>query len=110
MSKKSRRNIRKALMAGVALAGLSKLGEKAALTEDVSKAKAMKATEMNKRRVPAFIKKRGAGMGKAFLPKGNLQGQDFGLDPFGPGMGAKAGKMIRAKGGKEIVGKKTKLY
>ena len=61
---KSRKRLKKALLAGAALYGASKL-----MKPGVSDAKAMKASDMNKRRVPAFIKKRGAGMDGAFLPK-----------------------------------------
>jgi len=99
MSKRKKR-LKKALLAGAALYGASKL-----MKPDVSGAKAMKATEMNERRVPAFIKKRGAGMEGAFLPKPPkgktvIPGSDFfGIDPFGPGMGAKKGKMMKAAGG-----------
>ena len=117
MSKK-RRKLKKALAAGLALYGASKL-----MKPDVSGAKAMKATEMNEKRVPAFIKKRGAGMDGAFLPKppkGKTiipESDFFGIDPFGPGMGAKKGKMIKAMGGTMVTRgqgrvmrtKKTKL-
>jgi hypothetical protein len=97
---KSRKRLKKALLAGAALYGASKM-----MKPDVSDAKAMRATEMNKKRVPAFIKKRGAGMDGAFLPKfpkGKTiipESEFFGIDPFGPGMGAKKGKMIKAMGG-----------
>jgi len=115
---KTRKRLKKALMAGAALYGLGKM-----MKPDVSGAKAMKATEMNKRRVPAYIKKRGAGMEGAFLPKppkGKTvipESDFFGIDPFGPGMGAKKGKMIKAMGGTMVTrgqgqvmrAKKTKL-
>tara|TARA_R100000329_G_C7555129_1_gene196216 strand:+ start:276 stop:632 length:357 start_codon:yes stop_codon:yes gene_type:complete len=97
---KTRKKLKKALMAGAALYGLGKM-----MKPDVSDAKAMRATVMNKRRVPAFIKKRGAGMDGAFLPKmpkGKTvipESEFFGIDPFGPGMGAKKGKMMKAAGG-----------
>tara|TARA_R100001086_G_C11767383_1_gene239858 strand:- start:48 stop:404 length:357 start_codon:yes stop_codon:yes gene_type:complete len=117
MSKRKRR-LKKALLAGAALYGASKL-----MKPDVSGAKAMKATEMNEKRVPAFIKKRGVKGGnplRPILPKGKIQmPQDefFGIDPFGPGMGAKKGKMIKAMGGTMVTRgqgqvmrtKKTKL-
>ena len=117
MSKRKKR-LKKALLAGAALYGASKL-----MKPDVSGAKAMKATEMNERRVPAFIKKRGVKGGNPLrprLPKGKIQmPQDefFGIDPFGPGMGAKKGKMIKAMGGTMVTRgqgqvmrtKKTKL-
>ena len=117
MSKKTRR--RNKILAALALGlGASKL-----MKPDVSGAKMMKASEMNKRRVPAFIKKRGAGMSGAFLPKmpkGKTvipESEFFGIDPFGPGMGAKKGKMIKAMGGTMVTRgqgqvmktKKTKL-
>jgi hypothetical protein len=115
---KTKKRLKKALLAGAALYGASKL-----MKPDVSDAKAMRATEMNKRRVPAFIKKRGAGMEGAFLPKmpkGKTvipESEFFGIDPFGPGMGAKKGKMIKAMGGTMVTRgqgqvmrtKKTKL-
>ena len=99
MSKRKKR-LKKALLAGAALYGASKL-----MKPDVSGAKAMKATEMNERRVPAFIKKRGVKGGnplRPLLPKGKIQMPEdefFGIDAFGPGMGAKKGKMIKAMGG-----------
>ena len=117
MSKKSRRRNR--MLAALALGlGASKL-----MKPDVSGAKAMKATEMNKKRVPDFIKKRGVKGGNPLrprLPKGKIQmPQDefFGIDPFGAGMGAKKGKMIKAMGGTMVTrgqgqvmrSKKTKL-
>ena len=100
MSKRSRRRNR--MLAALAIGlGASKLfGAKGA-----ADAKMMKASDMNKTRVPDFIKKRGAGMEGAFLPKmpkGKKvipESEFFGIDPFGPGMGAKKGKMIKAAGG-----------
>ena len=97
---KFKKRLKKAAMTAAGLYAASKLME-----PGVKDAKAMKATEMNKRRVPAFIKKRGAGMDGAFLPKmpkGKTvipESEFFGIDPFGPGMGAKKGKMIKAAGG-----------
>tara|TARA_R100000700_G_scaffold3824_2_gene6871 strand:- start:3431 stop:3787 length:357 start_codon:yes stop_codon:yes gene_type:complete len=99
MSKKSRR--RNKLLATLALG----LAGSALSKPDVSGAKKMKATEMNKRRVPAFIKERGVKGGnplRPLLPKGKIQMPEdefFGIDAFGPGMGAKKGKMIKAMGG-----------
>ena len=118
MSKKSRRRNR--MLAALALGlGASKLfGAKGA-----ADAKMMKASDMNKTRVPDFIKKRGVKGGnplRPLLPKGKIQmPQDefFGIDAFGPGMGAKKGKMIKAMGGTMVTrgqgqvmrSKKTKL-
>ena len=99
MSKRKKR-LKKALAAGLALYGVSKM-----MKPDVSGAKAMKASEMNERRVPAEIKKRGVPGGNPLrprLPKGKIQMPEdefFSIDPFGPGMGAKKGKMIKAMGG-----------
>jgi hypothetical protein len=118
MSKKSRRRNR--MLAALALGlGASKLfGAKGA-----ADAKMMRASDMNKTRVPDFIKKRGVKGGNPLrprLPKGKIQmPQDefFGIDPFGAGMGAKKGKMIKAMGGTMVTRgqgqvmrtKKTKL-
>ena len=115
---KLRDKLKKALLAGAAIYGASKL-----MKPDVSGAKAMKATDMNKKRVPAFIKKRGVKGGnplRPLLPKGKIQmpkDEFFGIDAFGPGMGAKKGKMIKAMGGTMVTRgqgrvmrtKKTKL-
>ena len=97
---KTKRRLKKALLAGAALYGASKM-----MKPDVSDAKSMRATEMNKKRVPAFIKKRGIPGGSPLRPK-IPKGMDvvpesdfFGIDPFGAGMGAKKGKMIKAMGG-----------
>ena len=117
MSKKSRR--RNKILAALALG----LGASKMMKPDVSDAKMMKASDMNKRRVPAFIKKRGVTGGnplRPILPKGKIQMPEdefFGIDPFGPGMGAKKGKMIKAMGGtmvtrgqgRVIRSKKTKI-
>lgn len=108
---KTRKRLKKALMAGAALYGLGKM-----MKPDVSDAKAMRATVMNKLRVPASVKNRKK-FKDAFMPKGDITGQDFGIDPFGPGMGAKKGKMIKAMGGTMVTRgqgqvmrtKKTKL-
>ena len=110
MSKKSRR--RNKMLAALALG----LGASKMMKPDVSDAKMMKASDMNKLRVPASVKNRKK-FKDAFMPKGNILGQDFGIDPFGPGMGAKKGKMIKAMGGTMVTRgqgrvmrtKKTKL-
>ena len=92
MSKKSRRRNR--MLAALALG----LGASKMMKPDVSDAKMMRASDMNKLRVPASVKNRKK-FKDAFMPKGNILGQDFGIDPFGPGMGAKKGKMMKAAGG-----------
>ena len=92
------------------------LGASKMMKPDVSDAKMMKASDMNKLRVPASVKNRKK-FEDAFMPKGDITGQDFGIDPFGPGMGAKKGKMIKAMGGTMVTRgqgqvmrtKKTKL-
>ena len=110
MSKK-RDRLKKMLLAGLALTGAAKMFGK----PDVSGAKAMKATDMNKKRVV-----KGGNPLRPRLPKGKIQmPQDefFGIDAFCPGMGAKKGKMIKAMGGtmvtrgqgRVIRTKKTKL-
>ena len=117
MSKRSRRRNRMLAALAVGLGASKLFGAKGA-----ADAKMMKASDM-KRRVPDFIKKRGVKGGnplRPLLPKGKIQmPQDefFGIDPFGPGMGAKKGKMIKAMGGTMVTRgqgqvmrtKKTKL-
>lgn len=85
-------------MAGAAMYGAAKLfgGNKMISGKD-SEVGAI-AAQKNKLRVPASMKNRKK-FKDAFMPKGNIMGQDFGIDPFGPGMGAKKGKMIKAMGG-----------
>lgn len=100
MSKRSRRRNRMLAALAVGLGASKLFGAKGA-----ADAKMIKASDMKKTRVPDFIKKRGAGMDGAFLPKppkGKTvipESDFFGIDPFGPGMGAKKGKMIKAMGG-----------
>ena len=117
MSKRSRRRNRMLAALAVGLGASKLFGAKGA-----ADAKMMKASDM-KTRVPDFIKKRGVKGGnplRPLLPKGKIQmPQDefFGIDPFGPGMGAKKGKMIKAMGGTMVTRgqgqvmrtKKTKL-
>ena len=97
---KTKKRLKKALLAGATLYGASKM-----MKPDVSDAKSMRATEMNKKRVPAFIKKRGIKGGNPLRPKIPAgmdvvpESEFFGIDPFGPGMGAKKGKMIKAASG-----------
>ena len=43
------------------------------------------------------------------MPRGKIKGQTFGIDAFGPGMGAKKGKMIKARGGRLARVKPTKM-
>jgi hypothetical protein len=95
---KTRKRIKEALMAGAAMYGAAKLfgGNKMISGKD-SEVGAI-AAQKNKLRVPASMKNRKK-FKDAFMPKGNIMGQDFGIDPFGPGMGAKKGKMIKAMGG-----------
>jgi hypothetical protein len=111
MKKKTKRRLKKILALGIlgagAKMGMDKMAADAAIKKSAMEAKPMFATKMNQQRVPAFIKKRG--MGKAFLPKGDIRGQTFGIDPFGAGMGAKKGKMIKARGGRLARVKPTKL-
>ena len=113
MRKKTKRKLKKILALGIlgagAKMGMNKMAENAAIKKRAMEAKPMFATKMNQARVPALVKNRKTGIGKAFLPKGNLQGQDFGLDPFGAGMGAKKGKMIKARGGRLARVKPTKM-
>jgi len=117
MSKRSRRRNRMLAALAVGLGASKLFGAKGA-----ADAKMMKASDM-KTRVPDFIKKRGVKGGNPLrprLPKGKIQmPQDefFGIDPFGAGMGAKKGKMIKAMGGTMVTRgqgqvmrtKKTKL-
>ena len=113
-----KRKTRKKLFDAVKL-GLIGLAGKAAMDKmsmpDVSDAKKMKATDMNKRRIPAFIKKRGVPGGNPLrpkIPKGMKkipESEFFGIDAFGAGMGAKKCKMIKARGGKLARVKPTKL-
>jgi len=113
MNKKTKRKLKRIAALGLlgvgAKMGLSKMAENRAIKESAMSAKPMFATKMNQARVPAYIKNRKTGIGKAFLPKGNISGQTFGIDPFGPGMGAKKGKMIKARGGRLARVKPTKM-
>jgi len=95
---KTRKRLKEALMAGAAMYGASKLfGGKKMISGKDSEVGAI-AKQRDKLRVPASVKNRKK-FKDAFMPKGNMMGQDFGIDPFGPGMGAKKGKMIKAAGG-----------
>ena len=113
MRKKTKRKLKKILALGIlgagAKMGMNKMAENAAIKKRAMEAKPMFATEMNKRRVPAFIKKRGIPGGNPLRPRGDIRGQTFGIDPFGAGMGAKKGKMIKARGGRLARVKPTKM-
>ena len=113
MKKKTKRRLKKILALGIlgagAKMGMNKLAADRAIKESVMSAKPMFATEMNRQRVPAFIKKRGIKGGNPLRPRGNITGQTFGIDPFGAGMGAKKGKMIKARGGRLARVKPTKM-
>ena len=113
MKKKTKRRLKKILALGIlgagAKMGMNKMAENAAIKKRAMEAKPMFATEMNKRRVPAFIKKRGIPGGNPLRPRGDIRGQTFGIDPFGAGMGAKKGKMIKARGGRLARVKPTKM-
>jgi|TARA_R100000353_G_scaffold13728_1_gene13809 hypothetical protein len=113
MNKKTKRKLKRIAALGLlgvgAKMGLSKMAENRAIKESAMSAKPMFATEMNRQRVPAFIKKRGIKGGNPLRPRGNITGQTFGIDPFGPGMGAKKGKMIKARGGRLARVKPTKM-
>tara|TARA_A100001035_G_scaffold19798_1_gene13454 strand:+ start:1597 stop:1941 length:345 start_codon:yes stop_codon:yes gene_type:complete len=113
MKKKTKRRLKKILALGIlgagAKMGMNKLAADRAIKESAMSAKPMFATKMNEARIPAIVKNRRTGIGKAFLPKGNISGQTFGIDPFGAGMGAKKGKMIKARGGRLARVKPTKM-
>ena len=113
MNKKTKRKLKRIAALGLlgmgAKMGMSKMAENKAIKESAMSAKPMLATEMNRQRVPAFIKKRGIKGGNPLRPRGDIRGQTFGIDPFGPGMGAKKGKMIKARGGRLARVKPTKM-
>ena len=113
MKRKTKRRLKKILALGIlgagAKMGMSKMAENAAIKKRAMEAKPMLATKMNELRVPAFIKKRGIPGGNPLRPRGAITGQTFGIDPFGPGMGAKKGKMIKARGGRLARVKPTKM-
>ncbi len=113
MNKKTKRKLKRIAALGLlgmgAKMGMSKMAENKAIKESAMKAKPMYATKMNEQRIPAFIKKRGIKGGNPLRPRGDITGQTFGIDPFGPGMGAKKGKMIKARGGRLARVKPTKM-
>jgi len=113
MNKKTKRKLKRIAALGLlgvgAKMGLSKMAENRAIKKSAMEAKPMFATKMNEQRVPAFIKKRGIKGGNPLMPRGKIKGQTFGIDAFGPGMGAKKGKMIKARGGRLARVKPTKM-
>ena len=88
MNKKTKRKLKRIAALGLlgmgAKMGMSKMAENRAIKE-MMKAKPMYATKMNEQRIPAFIKKRGIKGGNPLRPRGDITGQTFGIDPFGPG-------------------------
>ena len=113
MNKKTKRKLKRIAALGLlgvgAKMGMSRMAENAAIKKRAMEAKPMFATEMNRQRVPAYMKKRGIKGGNPLRPRGNITGQTFGIDPFGAGMGAKKGKMIKARGGRLARVKPTKM-
>jgi len=113
MKKKTKRRLKKILALGIlgagAKMGLSKMAENAAIKKSAMEAEPMFATKMMKQKVLPEIKKRGIKGGNPLMPRGNIRGQTFGIDAFGPGMGAKKGKMIKARGGRLARVKPTKM-
>ena len=113
MNKKTKRKLKRIAALGLlgmgAKMGMSKMAENKAIKESAMKAKPMYATKMNEQRIPAYIKKRGIKGGSPLMPRGDIRGQTFGMDAFGPGMGAKKGKMIKARGGRLARVKPTKM-
>tara|TARA_R100000657_G_C4563566_1_gene31738 strand:- start:158 stop:502 length:345 start_codon:yes stop_codon:yes gene_type:complete len=113
MNKKTKRKLKRIAALGLlgmgAKMGLSKMAENRAIKESAMAAKPMRATEMMRQKVLPEIKKRGIKGGNPLRPRGDIRGQTFGIDPFGPGMGAKKGKMIKARGGRLARVKPTKM-
>ena len=113
MNKKTKRKLKRIAALGLlgmgAKMGLSKMAENRAIKERAMAAKPMRATEMMRQKVLPEIKKRGIKGGNPLRPRGDIRGQTFGIDPFGPGMGAKKGKMIKARGGRLARVKPTKM-
>ena len=113
MKKKTKRRLKKILALGIlgagAKMGMNKMAENAAIKKRAMEAKPMLASEMNRQRVPDYMKKRGIKGGNPLRPRGDIRRQNFGIDPFGPGMGAKKGKMIKARGGRLARVKPTKM-
>ena len=119
MRRKTKRKLKKILALGIlgagAKMGMDKMAADRAIKKSAMEAKPMFATKMNEQRIPADIKKRGIPGGSPLrpkIPRGMKkvpESQFFGLDPFGPGMGAKKGKMIKARGGRLARVKPTKM-
>ena len=119
MNKKTKRKLKRIAALGLlgmgAKMGLSKMAENRAIKESAMAAKPMRATEMMKQKVLPEIKKRGIPGGNPLrpkIPKGMKvvpESEFFGIDPFGAGMGAKKGKMIKARGGRLARVKPTKM-
>ena len=113
MNKKTKRKLKRIAALGLlgmgAKMGMSRMAENAAIKKRAMEAKPMFATEMMKQKVLPEIKRRGVKGGNPLRPRGNITGQTFGIDPFGPGMGAKKGKMIKARGGRLARVKPTKM-
>ena len=113
MKKKNKRRLKKILALGIlgagAKMGMDKMAADRAIKESAMAAKPMRATEMMKQKVLPEIKKRGIKGGNPLRPRGDIRGQTFGIDPFGAGMGAKKGKMIKARGGRLARVKPTKM-
>jgi len=120
------KKFKKALIAGIGAAALTKMGQASQMKEYLaseggSKSKISAITKKAKpntfmgkvKKAVNVYKTKGlnTGVGPNIKPTDSLAGIGKG-NPFGLGDmdGAKVGKMIKAKGGKEIVGKKTKLY
>ena len=121
------KKLKRAIIAGVGAGILSKMGQASEMKEYLaseggSKSKISAITKkanpntfMGKvKKAVNVYKTKGlnTGRGPNIKPSDSLadkvlSGNVMGLTDMG---GAKAGKMIKAKGGKEIVGKKTKLY
>ena len=113
MNKKTKRKLKRIAALGLlgmgAKMGLSKMAENRAIKESAMAAKPMRATEMMRQKVLPEIKKRGIKGGNPLRPRGDIRGQTFGIDPFGAGMGAKKGKMVKARGGRLARVKPTKM-
>jgi hypothetical protein len=119
------KKLKKALIAGLGAAALSKMGQASQMKEYLASEGGSKSkiSAITKKTNPTNFKDKVIGAAKKVYEKNINLGRGPGIkktdtlagmggDSFGLGAydGAKAGKMIKAKGGKEIVGKKTKLY
>ncbi len=119
------KKLKKALIAGLGAAALTKMGQASQMKEYLASEGGSKSkiSAITKKANPTNFKDKVIGAAKKVYEKNINLGRGPGIkktdtlagmggDSFGLGAydGAKAGKMIKAKGGKEIVGKKTKLY